>query len=192
MKRRARLIFKEYSEVAFGAVCVRNFWYLQAKHDGNSAEQTPTELHYASLDEDLRLIYVEDPIADCSYVIVSGAEMNKACAIIRKKLPIWSDAELFESWHQAPHDSAQIAAILRIGVAAPSEYDETFAALLKEGLGNQDAAVREAALAGIGYTQWPEFDDELKKLAANDTDERCRKRAKFMLEVRARERAKPI
>jgi hypothetical protein len=185
-----RLIFKTKSAVSLGAICVDQFWLLEARRQGDPARQTPFELEYASdgMGDDVRLIYVEDPIAECAYVIVSGADMGVACDLINEKIPTWTDEELFEDWHNAPHDTAQILAILRIGVAAPFNYAEEFAKHLREGISNRDPAVREAALAAIGYRDWPEFDEELKRIAREDDSERCRNRAAHMLEVSERER----
>ncbi|SRR6266496_1450743 len=188
MEPRRRLIFRKHSKVEFGAVCMNNDWLLRARRPGDLEKEIPFELEYAAEDEDIKLVYLEDPIAECSYVVVSGAQMDHAREIIRKKLPIWSDDELLQDWRKAPHDTAQILAILRIGVGAPFRCDGRFAETLKEGLAHADSAVREASLAAVGYTEWPEFDQSLKDIAQNDSSERCRKRAVYMLQVRERER----
>jgi hypothetical protein len=146
-------------------------------------------LEYASDSADIRLTYVEDPISECTYVIVSGRDQEGAIRIIEKKLKVWTDQEIFEAWTQATNDSAQISAILRLGVAAPFEYDEEFAKYLNDGLSNTNAEVREATLAAIGYRDWPEFDSVLKNITERDSNERCRKRAAHMLEVRSLERS---
>ena len=188
MNPRRRLIFKEPSKMALGDISVEKDWLLWARRPGDPANQVPFELEYRSEEEDVTVIYVDDPIAECSYAHVSGRDMANACEVIRGKIPVWTDKELLNDWDEAPHDSAQIAAILRIGVGAPSEYDEGFAERLRAALARSDPAVREAALAAIGYTEWPEFDEALVEILESDPDERCRKRAAHMLEVRESER----
>jgi hypothetical protein len=186
----SRLIFKKSSKFELGAICVDQFWLLQAERRGDASKQVPYELEYASdgMDDDVRIVYVEDPISECTYVIVSGTDIAKATTLIQEKIPTWTAEEMFAAWKEAPHDTAQILAILRIGVGAPFSYDANFAKYLGEGLSNSDPAVREATLAAIGYRDWPEFDSELKRIAENDESERCRNRAAYMLEVSARER----
>jgi hypothetical protein len=148
----------------------------------------PFELHYASDDEDIQVKYVEDPIADCRYAIVTGQAEKKACKLIREQSATWSDAELFEAWDKASRAGHRIAAILKIGVAAPTSFERRFAKRLKEGVADEDRAVREASLVAIGYQDWPELDALLRKVAKDDMDDGCRKRASIMLDIRAKER----
>jgi hypothetical protein len=60
-----RLVFKTNSKVELGAICVNNFWMLQARRRGDREHQIPFELEYASDEENIRLVYVEDPISEC-------------------------------------------------------------------------------------------------------------------------------
>jgi len=183
-----RLVFKTNSEDELGAVCVNNFWMLEAQRLGDAARQIPLEVEYASYEVDIRVVYVDDPISECAYAVVSGADRDKACELIQKETETWSDEEVLEAWRAAPHDSAQISAILRVGVAAPFAHDEGFAKVLKEGLDSEDRAVREAAIAALGYRGWIEFDPVLKNIVEHDADERCRNRAALMLTVREQDR----
>jgi putative acetyltransferase len=184
-----RILFKKKSaKIALGAICVQEFWMLLARKARDRARRVPFELHYASDDEDIQVSYVEDPIADCRYVIVTGQKEERACKLIRQRIPTWSNAGLFEAWDEASRASDRVAAILKIGVAAPSSFERRFAKRLKEGLADENSAVREASLAAIGYQDWPELDPVLRKVARDDTDDRCRKRAAVMLDIRAKER----
>ncbi|MGC4067408.1 MAG: hypothetical protein QM784_22735 [Polyangiaceae bacterium] len=122
MAEHTRLVLKAPDETTFGAICVANFWLLRAERRGDPEKQLPFELVHASRNGDIQVTYVDDPIADCTYVIVEGAAHAEGCRILRRKLSVFSQEELFSLWDEAPHDSAQIAAILKIGVAAPLEF----------------------------------------------------------------------
>jgi hypothetical protein len=187
-----RIVFKDSADSAIGKICMQKFWLLRAWRKGNVEKQVPDELEYASdgTFDDVRLVYVEDSISECCYAIVSGADAEAAKTLIRRKIPYWTPEEMFEAWKSAPHDTAQILAILRIGVGAPATYEESFACYFREALAHADESIREAALAALGYQDWPEFDDELKHIAECDSSERCRNRAAYMLEVSKEERGK--
>lgn len=190
MKKNRRIIFKNSEgEVTITSLSVDGGWDLVEMVRADPDNQIPYELHFKSYKEDVEVVYVEDPISECSYAIVSGEDMDATCLLIEEKTECWTAEEMFSDWEKAPHDTAQILAILRIGVGAPYEYDERFANKLKEGLASDDNQVREATLAAIGYRDWQEFDSLLEDVAANDPDERCRTRAAVMLEIRERERA---
>jgi hypothetical protein len=186
-----RLVFKTNGEARLSAICVRNSWGMVAQRLGDPERQIPLELEFASDEDDgdIRIVYVDDPISECSYVVVTGADKDKACKLITDKAETWSDEEALEAWRDAPHDSAQIEAILRVGVVAPHAYSERFAQVLKQALANEDRAVREAAVAAVAYRDWRELDASLQSIADGDSDERCRNRARLMLEVRQATRA---
>ena len=190
MDSNRRIVLKDNeAETKLCALSVDHFWDLKEMIRADRANDVAYELHFESSENGVLIKYVVDPIAECSYVIVSGHNISDACNLIEEKIEHWSAREIFDSWEKAPHDTAQILAILRIGVAAPFEYDEKFAAKLKEGIANHNAEIREATLAAIGYRDWKEFDQVLSYTAEKDPDERCRNRAAIMLEIRNRERA---
>ena len=60
------------------------------------------------------------------------------------------------------------------------------AQVLKQALDNKDRAVREAAVAAVAYRDWRQLDSMLQNIADGDSDERCRNRARLMLDVRQR------
>jgi hypothetical protein len=92
---------------------------LRARIAGDPARQIPFELQFVSDEEGIQAVYVDDDISEWRYVIVSRDQADKACRLIKEKIDIWSDAELFEAWEQASTDGERIDAIVRIGVAAP-------------------------------------------------------------------------
>jgi len=201
---RRRLVFKERDypgvvskrdkrdvEAMFGAICVNQFWLLTAQRRTDMGETCPLfELDYQSRSEDIKLTYSEDPITECKFVTVSGADRDKACALIQKQMDTWTADEMIEAWKAAPHDSARISAVLRLGVGAPCEYDARFAQLLREALTDQDRAVRDAAVVAAAYTRWPELDGDIEAMAAHDSDETCRERARILLEGAREERSR--
>jgi len=189
VKKNRRIIFKLASAVdIIRKLSANYFWHLTKLIRADPENQIPYELHIKSDDDDFEVIYVEDPISECNYVIVSGEDQEKACSLIQENIEFWTSDEMFSAWANALNDTAQILAILRIGVGAPYEYDKLFTVKLMEGLEHTDASVREAALAAVGYREWDEFDAILKIIVENDSDERCRNRAEFMLGIRKKER----
>lgn len=189
MKKNRRIIFKLANAVEIIRKLSTNyFWHLTKLNRADPENQIPYELHIKSDDDDFEVIYVEDPISECNYVNVSGEDMEKACSLIQENIEFWTPDEMFSAWDNAQNDMAQILAILRIGVGAPYKYDKLFTVKLIEGIEHTDASVREAALAAVGYRDWDEFDEILKNITESDSDERCRNRAEFMLEIRKKER----
>jgi hypothetical protein len=190
MSKNRRIIFKSNDAVnIIRQLSVKYFWNLERLVRADPENQIPYELYFKEDGGDTEIVYVEDPISECSYVIISGSKIDEICSVIEEKTEFWTCEEMFADWDNAQNDSAQIQSILRIGVGAPYEYDEQFACKLEEGLADGDRAVREAALAAIGYRDWQEFDPILGEIAKNDPDERCRNRAAIMLEIRERERS---
>ena len=177
-----RIVFKDQdAETKLCALSVDHSWDLEEMIQANHAEGVAYELRFKSFKVDVSVRYVADPIAECSYAIVSGRSLDETCALLEEKIAHWSKQELFDDWNNAPHDKAQILAILRIGVAAPFDYEESFALTLEQGLVHENSEVREATLAAIGYRDWREFDQLLGNAATNDPEERSRNRAAIML-----------
>lgn len=184
-----RIVFKSNEEAqTIRTLSVNHFWTLTKLVRADPENRIPYELHFKADEGDLEVVYVEDPISECSYAIVRGDDAEGGCALIREKARYWTAEEMFADWDGAPHDTAQILAILRIGVGAPEQYDARFAGKLKEGLASEDYRVREATLAAIGYADWKEVDAVLKDIAEHDPHERCRNRAAVMLQIREEER----
>lgn len=89
----SRLIFRKSSKFELGTICVDQFWLLQAERRGDPSKQVPYELEYASdgMDDDVRIIFVEDPISECikfSRSFGSGSERRSATTQILRN--IWA------------------------------------------------------------------------------------------------------
>lgn len=186
-----RIVFKSADEVSnVRKVAVNHFWDLVRYTSPDPENYIPYELYLKADEGDIDVVYVDDPISECSYVIVSGEDKDDAIALIKENTEFWSAEEMFSAWERASTDTEKILALLRIGVGAPYKYDEHFAVRLKEGLSSNYEQVREAALAAIGYRDWNEFDSNLLDVAENDPSENCRYRADMMLKIRKEEREK--
>jgi hypothetical protein len=182
------LVLKQPSAIAVGTVCVENWWPLVYQWRGEPEEETPYVVKYASHSNDVELLYIEDPVSECAYVVVDGSAWKKACDAITEQIEVWSTEEMFEELRKAANDTEKILAILRIGVGAPRDYDESFARRLRLGLADEDSAIREAAIAAFAYRIWPELDAELEEISKHDPNEDCRMRASLVLEGRLAER----
>lgn len=187
-----RLVFKDRdAKNTLGAICVNNYWFLDAEIRADHDNGVPYELEYFARNGDLRVNYIEDFVAECSYVVLRGesAAADRAAHMISEAIPVWSDEEVLSAWREACGVTDRCLAILRVGVAAPPSYDKPFATCLHDALASDKEDVREAALAAIGYRNWPELDDTLARVARTDKSERCANRASVMLEIRQGERS---
>jgi len=189
MKRDQRIIFRSKDAVnVVRRLSVNCCWDLECLIRADTENQVPYELHFKAEDGDLQVAYVEDPISECSYVIISGQDQNEASSLVKEKADYWTREEILSAWNSARNDTEKILSVLRVGVAAPYEYQAQYADALVKGISNEDSNVREASMVAIGYRDWKEFDSVLEEMSDKDPDEQCRKRAKIMLEIRNRER----
>jgi hypothetical protein len=179
-----RLVFKSTQGLnQLRCLVVDENWDFTKIVPADTEKQIPYQLFYWIESDDVSVVYVDDLISECEFVILTGEDITNVETLIRSKVEIWSTEDIFQSWENADNDTACILAILRLGVAAPSQFDEEYAQRLLESLASGDEGVREASLAAIGYTNWRDLDCQLKDIALNDPDRNCRIRAELMLEI---------
>lgn len=117
--------------------------------------------------------YIVDDFVGMAYLVAMNENREAAEDVIdhaAEALPCWSVAEMLieAGTHVYPADWA--AALLRLGVGAPSQPMESVLSMIRAGARHRDAEVRIAAAWSMAYAEWPDFLESLDDLAQADED----------------------
>lgn len=185
-KNRTRLLIKPpggYEE--FLQLAIKQEWLLQKRHEGGANSPLSYLLLFLSKDETIVLRYIEDELANISYIQITGERNRvvKAARIIEKSLAIYTREEILDDWNSAKEIGEFMDAILAIGVAAPIERDEDFFQCLQKGLQHQEADVRTASVVACSYVLWKDLLPFLENIRDCDPAQDPRDRAKRILDM---------
>lgn len=127
--------------------------------------------------------YVEDPISNLRYLVVSGSDVPGAASGFAGLLPIYtSDELLHDALHATAHND-QVRAINRLAIGFAEFDPNVFVIIGTFATKAENPLLREAAVNAIGFRAWPEFREGLKVIAAEDPAENVRRRASMLLSV---------
>ncbi|GGO94890.1 hypothetical protein [Wenjunlia tyrosinilytica] len=135
---------------------------------------------------EVSLHYIVDATSGIGYVLLAGKDeeaVEPAARQVVARLAPWTLEELFAAFDKADtaRDRAQFA--LRIGLAAPKDFDEGVFRRIGAALSDQEPKVRYAGLWASTYTGWTEFVPVMENIALNDPEEYVRSRAASILEA---------
>jgi len=137
--------------------------------------------------EQATVIYLtEDEIARTSYATINSGSLELAkryAAEARLGLNAWADTELLQEFDNAQEAQRVGRALLRLGIAAPEEFDNEFFSRISEGFSNPDLRVRNVAIWACTYSPWPQYRSRLEQIAETDSAEELRERALLTLEA---------
>ncbi|MDQ2808128.1 MAG: HEAT repeat domain-containing protein [Chloroflexota bacterium] len=112
--------------------------------------------------------YIQDPRMGVRYFLLSGVGIDTAAAFIRKRLATYSDSDIADLLQTAQTTEDRELAVLHAGVAAPAEYDATYAGYLQQALSDAEPLVRQAAVEAAVAMGWPQLRPPLEQLAQGD------------------------
>jgi hypothetical protein len=135
---------------------------------------------------EVSLHYIVDATSGIGYVVLAGKDGTTVESVARQvveRLAPWTLEELTTAFDKAdnPRDRAQFA--LRIGLAAPTDFDEGVLRRIGETFADQEPKVRYAGLWASTYTGYTEFVPVVEDIAVNDPEEYVRSRAASILEA---------
>ncbi|QSQ27577.1 hypothetical protein JY651_22855 [Pyxidicoccus parkwayensis] len=124
--------------------------------------------------------YLEDPMVDLHYFVVTGTEVDGVVQRIRSKLPHYSRDEVLQQFKTTADPLALARAVRIAGVAAPPDFDPDIFNALREAMSNPDTRVRSSAAAAAAFAAWREFREPLERLSA-DPEQRVAEVAQTVL-----------
>lgn len=133
-----------------------------------------------------RLHYVEDDMSPNCFVYVGSGTANMASSKgqeVYEKFYPWSLQDLVDQVEVASHPLELGQAVLRLGIAAPYQFDPGVFERVQIGLRNSDERVRDMSLWATTYSPWPEYRPLLAEIADYDRVEKLRERARLTLEA---------
>lgn len=132
------------------------------------------------------LHYIEDAISSIGYIVVTGQQERTAEAVAEQAaeaLNAWSLDELFEAFDGVSDARSRAQMALRIGLAAPPEFNEGVLSRITKVLSDSDPRVRIAGLWATTYAVYPEFVSAVRKIAEDEKVDWVRERAKGILKA---------
>lgn len=129
--------------------------------------------------------YVEDFVSRQSYFYVSSVTelgVERLATLVDDDLDPFGLSELLEISDNA-RGLEHGRAIVKLGVAAPHEFDEQVFARIDSGMRNEDLRVRRLSLWATVYSPWPQYLPQIRFISEHDPDDGIRGRAMDILEV---------
>ncbi|WP_189217252.1 MULTISPECIES: hypothetical protein [Streptomyces] len=127
----------------------------------------------------LTVSYTEKTTIETSFAMAAsslGAEEVEGCVAVFAAHPhVLTFDELIAGCDTADTPPVQGMTLARAGLGAPVEPDERFVERLEAGAFSGDGAVREGALWGMAYAEWPTFRASLRQASQSDPDEFLRR-----------------
>jgi hypothetical protein len=135
---------------------------------------------------EVTLHYVEDQVIRMCYIYISSSIGNFAegyAKVIEEEVDILSIAEIARALDAEQDLLRKGREIIRLGVAAPSTYDESVYSRIRGALDSPDERLREMAVWATSYSSYPQYRPLLRRVAQDDAVQRLRERAAMMLEA---------
>lgn len=159
-------------------------WLLWERAFEDREKQIPYRLTWVTPDEKTGIHYIEDYIVGFPYIVIDGKDIDKAAEAICSHFEIFSPSELFEIVENPDSTNPdKVEAVVRMGVAAPQEFDPEFFTVFQIAFNAPAPTVRSAALQAWTYCGWEEIIPLVKKMKTSDPDERVRLEAEELLKV---------
>ena len=159
-------------------------WLMWERALEDRDQQIPYRLTWVTPDEQTGIHYIEDYIVGFPYVVIDGKDIEKAAEAIKSHFEIYSPSEIFQIIENTSTTVPEkIEAVLRLGVAAPQEFDPEFFRVFQIAFNDPAPTVRSAALQAWTYVGWKEFVPILEKIKIEDPNETIRSEAELMLKI---------
>jgi hypothetical protein len=117
----------------------------------------------------------------CVFVKSTNAEAIRfVIDAILGNLAIWDRQGMFDSVAAASSVNERGRAVLRVGFAAPPEFDEEYFTVLTNALRDPAAEIRTTALWALMYAPWTDYLPMLTSMSESDPSSRIREQAQTM------------
>jgi HEAT repeats len=163
------------TRAAFQDAALAHGWRLRRVVD--PGPETPYEEIWTLPDDGTAVHYIEDALIAVPYVLVMGERVGHVAAQISEALDVVSPAEAVRAVRESPTKPDRLRSIAYLAAASPQTADPDVLAAFEELLTDSDPEVRDAAIFGAVYTQWPEIDTLLQRAHETDPVPRIREAA---------------
>jgi hypothetical protein len=130
-----------------------------------------------AIDQKMILSYIEDAVSHNCYITVAGESEEQVADISRElgeSLDAWDARRLFLSIEEETDPQQKARAVIRAGLGAPDEFDESFFCRIRDAFTDPEPWVREAAVWATVYSPWPQYRPLLASAAQDDPEEKIR------------------
>lgn len=170
----------------------RRVWGLTAAIAANPKKGTAGVVSYVHYATNTTVSLCHDVLLGFRYFHIEGAAEVMLARRIRGLVEPYNARELLAWWDRAVIEDDvddKVDAVLFLGTGAPAKPTAPITKRLLTALTDPDKDVRNAAIVGMGYADWPEaFRAALEEVKRADPDKTARKRAKIVLDQWSSER----
>lgn len=124
---------------------------------------------------DVRVYYIDDHLIHVAYLLVRGAERERAMATVQLLVPAYGMERAAREALAARTPAEKITAIRGIAVlAAAGDVHRGALSIFDAGFIDPDPEVRRTTIGASTYPAWREFESRLEIMIAHDNDESVR------------------
>ena len=129
---------------------------------------------------------LEDIVSRCCCLVVTGFDAKAVADLTAQLTTIFhpmTRAELLRPIVGIVNPQERVRAVMRLALGSPPDFDPAFYGRVEETASDPEPGVRNAAIWVTGYVAWPEYRRLLRRVAAEDPDDRVRYDARLFLRM---------
>jgi hypothetical protein len=150
-------------------------WQLERVVDAGA--ENPYEEIWTLGDTRTAVHYIEDALINVPYLLVFGERVDDVAARVSEALETVTAEDAVRATRMARTRAERLRSIAYLAAAAPATVDPEVLAAFEELLADPDPTVRDSAIFGSVYAQWPEIGDLLEHVRAHDAEPPIRQAA---------------
>lgn len=154
---------------AIERVASEQYWILDEVVQ-RSAER-PFEMVWITEDEEVSIHFVDDFVLGLPYVLVRGEHKDEVVALLHDELDTVDRAEVLDRGLAAKSDDDLVMAVYLVAASASSSFDPELFEVVARAASADAPPARAAAAVALGYVEWPEGEEVLERLAADEAPE---------------------
>ncbi|MFJ6598613.1 hypothetical protein ACIQPP_49250 [Streptomyces violaceusniger] len=169
-------------------------WPVVHQNDRDRENQVDGQIIWATEGHPLRerhlgalaLHYIVDATSGIGYIVVTGEDQGFADSLAlaaARYLNTWTVKELYREYDEADAVRAVGQSVLRLGLAAPPDFDEGVFGRIADAMSRRDPAIRYSALWGASYTGYWQFVEPIRELAEGEPEDWIRDRARSVIDA---------
>lgn len=178
-KTSPRMLLKDPFSDSDANRVISRYWHAWDYID--ATDTNPFEVIWGDPKKNIFVHYFDDQFVDARYMLVRGDDLERATRLVQESCPVLSVADLKSEVSRAGSDEEAARAITRLGVGMGT-FEGEGAQMFERALASPSPRVRRAALLGMAYASWPEFEPLLTSFIQGEAEEKLRAQAGRLLE----------
>lgn len=175
-----RVVKDTFSRKSLNEKANQQQWILFALFP--ETESNPYEIIYLNPAQDTAIHYIEDDFLQLAYILVRGDQDESVLQEAESVIPVYLEHEIVFFLEKAESIESKVQALHYAAITAPDTFYEYYFNRFLDALKSTDIQVRNAAIIGIGYVGWREFQPVLEQIAESDPVQVLRDNAQKLLE----------